>query len=153
MVIPSLHGYVGNWIFTNKNTITFIVYKASVCHWPFSVIKNTVLLHNLKWFWMRCSVMAALRYCKRHPDYKWPNRVQTMWCKMYRIRESLSYLYNISICQCYGEFIILICVETNWPGSWFEMVVLDCRSFMLVIMSIVLLRLFSECICTYSSYL
>ena len=48
--------------------------------------------------------------------------------------------------------MILICVETNWPGSWFEMVVLGCRSFMLVIISIVLLTLFSECICTYSSY-
>ena len=55
--------------------------------------------------------------------------------KMYRIKQSLSYLYNLVHAghyQCYCEFkqfnpIVLICVETNWPCSGFAMVVLGCR--------------------------
>ena len=32
--------------------------------------------------------------------------------------------------------LIVICVEINWPGSWFAMAVLGCRSPMLVIIII-----------------
>ena len=28
--------------------------------------------------------------------------------------------------------LVLICVETNWPGGWFAMAVLGCRSLVLV---------------------
>ena len=59
--------------------------------------------------------------------------MQAMWCIMYRIRQSLTYLYNLAsymlgtVIQCYGELktincisMVLIYVETNWPGNWFE---------------------------------
>ena len=28
--------------------------------------------------------------------------------------------------------LVLICLETNWPGSWFAMAVLGCRSHVLI---------------------
>ena len=28
--------------------------------------------------------------------------------------------------------LVLICVETNWPGSWFAMAILGCRSLVLI---------------------
>ena len=54
-------------------------------------------------------------------------------------------MYNVATdnlcagyCQSYGEFknnvitMVLICKETNWPGSWFAMAVLGCWSLVLV---------------------
>ena len=48
--------------------------------------------------------------------------MQAMWCNIYS-----HYSYNLYAghCQCYGELfpMFLIYVETNSPGSWFEMAV------------------------------
>ena len=55
--------------------------------------------------------------------------MQTLWCEYI---ESDGYLYNLctGYYQCYDELkttIVLICVETKWPGSLFTMAVLGCR--------------------------
>ena len=57
---------------------------------------------------------------------------------MHRISQLLSHLYNLCAghYQLYGELkqfspIVLICVETKWPGSVFAMAVLGCRSLVL----------------------
>ena len=68
--------------------------------------------------------------------------LQAFWCETYRIMiiQSLFYLYKVSAghYQCYDKFktigpLVLICVEINWPGNWFAMAVLDCRSLVLVL--------------------
>ena len=66
--------------------------------------------------------------------------LQALRCTMYRIRQSLFYLYDVSagiinVMMNLNQFghLVLICVETSRPGSWFAMAVLGCRSLVLVI--------------------
>ena len=61
--------------------------------------------------------------------------MQALWSKGIELGSHPQYF----VChyQCYDEFkaigpLLLICVETNWAGSWFAMAVLGCRSLVLV---------------------
>ena len=51
--------------------------------------------------------------------------MQAMWRKMYRTTQSLNFLYDLyaGTVNAMMNFIpmVLIFVETNWPGSWFVM--------------------------------
>ena len=59
--------------------------------------------------------------------------LQALWYKMYKIRQSPFYLYDVSAghYQCYDHFgwLVPICVETNWPSSWLTMAVLGCSNY------------------------
>ena len=59
--------------------------------------------------------------------------------------DSHSAIYTIYYMLCTVNAIVnytpmvLICVETKWPGDWFERAVLGCRSLVLVIIIIIIL--------------
>ena len=65
--------------------------------------------------------------------------MQALWSKGTKL-ESPTYSYYVSAghYQCYDKLkaiypLVLICVQTNCPGSWFATAVLGCRSLLLVI--------------------
>ena len=68
---------------------------------------------------------------------------KSMLCKMYSSTE----IFIQSICWALSMQwwiympLILICVETNWPGGWFKIAVLDCRSLVLLINNQVLRKI------------
>ena len=63
--------------------------------------------------------------------------MQALSCKIYS-HSSIYTMFVLGIINAMMNLkqfgpLVLNCVETNWPGSWFAMVVLGCRSLVLVI--------------------